>query len=124
VAALMGVKPDYGDLRNLHHRRGAGHHRRHMYASNYGTGAAHHGLPAGAEAFTAAVFGGIGKPRGAGGGRLLLGLIESIGSGYLGSSRRRAGQPLLRHFRLHRADRDPHLAALPACSGERVADRA
>ena len=55
-----------------------------MYASNYGT--AHHtmGFLPGLKAFTAAVFGGIGNLAGAVVGGLLLGLIESIGSGYIG----------------------------------------
>ena len=55
-----------------------------MFASNYGT--VHHsmGFLPGLKAFTAAVFGGIGNLGGAVVGGLLLGLIESIGSGYLG----------------------------------------
>ena len=55
-----------------------------MYASNYGT--AHHtmGFLPGLKAFTAAVFGGIGNLAGAVVGAMLLGLIESIGSGYIG----------------------------------------
>jgi branched-chain amino acid transport system permease protein len=55
-----------------------------MWASNYGT--VHHamGFLPGLKAFTAAVFGGIGNLGGAVVGGLLLGLIESIGSGYLG----------------------------------------
>jgi branched-chain amino acid transport system permease protein len=55
-----------------------------MWAMNYGT--AHHamGFLPGLKAFTAAVFGGIGNLGGAVVGGLLLGLIESIGSGYLG----------------------------------------
>ena len=42
------------------------------------------GFLPGLKAFTAAVFGGIGNLGGAVVGGLLLGLIESIGSGYLG----------------------------------------
>jgi branched-chain amino acid transport system permease protein len=55
-----------------------------MYASNYGS--AHHtlGFLPGLKAFTAAVFGGIGNLAGAVVGAMLLGLIESIGSGYIG----------------------------------------
>jgi branched-chain amino acid transport system permease protein len=44
-----------------------------MYASNYGTVQHTMGFLPGLKAFTAAVFGGI-----------LLGLIEAIGSGYIG----------------------------------------
>jgi branched-chain amino acid transport system permease protein len=43
------------------------------------------GFLPGLKAFTAAVFGGIGNLAGAVVGGILLGLIESIGSGYLGT---------------------------------------
>jgi branched-chain amino acid transport system permease protein len=43
------------------------------------------GFLPGLKAFTAAVFGGIGNLPGAVVGGLLLGLIESIGSGYIGA---------------------------------------
>jgi branched-chain amino acid transport system permease protein len=43
------------------------------------------GFLPGLKAFTAAVFGGIGNLAGAVVGGLLLGLIESIGSGYIGA---------------------------------------
>ena len=55
-----------------------------MWASNYGTAQHAMGFLPGLKAFTAAVFGGIGNLPGAVVGGLLLGLIESIGSGYLG----------------------------------------
>jgi branched-chain amino acid transport system permease protein len=42
------------------------------------------GFMPGLKAFTAAVFGGIGNLEGAVVGGILLGLIESIGSGYIG----------------------------------------
>ena len=42
------------------------------------------GFLPGLKAFTAAVFGGIGNLQGAVIGGLLLGLIESIGAGYIG----------------------------------------
>ena len=84
VAALMGVRPDtvisatfvIGAI--LAALAGV------MYASNYGT--AHHmmGFLPGLKAFTAAVLGGIGNLGGAVLGGILLGLIESIGAGYLG----------------------------------------
>jgi len=45
------------------------------------------GFLAGLKAFTAAVFGGIGNLAGAVVAGLLLGLIESIGAGYLATSR-------------------------------------
>ena len=84
VAALMGVKPDVvisatfiiGAI--LAALAGV------MYASNYGTAQHTMGFLPGLKAFTAAVFGGIGNLGGAVLGGILLGLIESIGAGYIG----------------------------------------
>ena len=84
VAGLMGVKPDMvisatfiiGAV--LAAIAGA------MYASNYGTAQHTMGFLPGLKAFTAAVFGGIGNLAGAVVGAILLGLIESIGAGYIG----------------------------------------
>ena len=85
VASLMGVRPDtvisatfvIGAI--LAAVAGV------MYASNYGTVFHTMGMLPGMKAFTAAVFGGIGNLAGAVVGGLLLGLIESIGGGYLGT---------------------------------------
>lgn len=55
-----------------------------MMASNYGNASFSMGFLPGIKAFTAAVLGGIGNIRGAMIGGLLLGLIESLGAGYLG----------------------------------------
>ena len=84
VAALMGVRPDtvisatfiIGAI--LAALAGV------MYASNYGTVQHTMGFLPGLKAFTAAVFGGIGNLGGAVLGGILLGLIESIGAGYIG----------------------------------------
>jgi len=84
VASLMGVKPDtvisatfiIGAI--LAALAGV------MWASNYGTVQHTMGFLPGLKAFTAAVFGGIGNLAGAVVGGVLLGLIESIGSGYIG----------------------------------------
>ena len=85
VAALMGVKPDmvisatfiigavFAAIAGI------------MYASNYGTAQHTMGFLPGLKAFTAAVFGGIGNLAGAVVGGILLGLIEAIGSGYIGT---------------------------------------
>ena len=85
VASLMGVKPDVvisapfiiGAI--LAAIAGI------MYASNYGTAQHTMGFLPGLKAFTAAVFGGIGNLAGAVVGGILLGLIEAIGSGYIGA---------------------------------------
>ena len=55
-----------------------------MMASNYGSASFSMGFLPGIKAFTAAVLGGIGNLRGAMVGGILLGLIESLGAGYLG----------------------------------------
>ena len=85
VAGLMGVRPDtvisatfiIGAI--LAALAGV------MYASNYGTVQHTMGFLPGLKAFTAAVFGGIGNLGGAVLGGILLGLIESIGAGYIGA---------------------------------------
>jgi branched-chain amino acid transport system permease protein len=84
VAGLMGVKPDMVISATFIIGAVLAAIAGVMYASNYGT--AHHamGFLPGLKAFTAAVFGGIGNLAGAVVGALLLGLIESIGAGYIG----------------------------------------
>ena len=83
VASLMGVKPDMVISATFIIGAVLAAIAGILYASNYGT--AHHtmGFLPGLKAFTAAVFGGIGNLAGAVVGGLLLGLIESIGSGYI-----------------------------------------
>lgn len=55
-----------------------------MWAANYSTAHATMGVVPGLKAFAAAVLGGIGNIYGAMLGGILLGLIESLGAGYLG----------------------------------------
>ena len=55
-----------------------------MVATNYGNVHFYMGFTPGLKAFTAAVFGGIGNLPGAMLGGLILGLIESLGAGYVG----------------------------------------
>ena len=84
VAQLMGVRPDrvisatfiIGAM--LAALAGV------MWAANYGSVQHTMGFLPGLKAFTAAVFGGIGNLPGAMLGGLLLGLIESMGAGYIG----------------------------------------
>ena len=85
VAALMGVKPDMVISATFIIGAVLAAIAGVMYASNYGTVQHTMGFLPGLKAFTAAVFGGIGNLAGAVLGGVLLGLIESIGSGYLGA---------------------------------------
>ena len=84
VASLMGVKPDVVISATFVIGAVLATIAGVMWASNYGTVQHAMGFLPGLKAFTAAVFGGIGNLAGAVVGGLLLGLIESIGSGYLG----------------------------------------
>jgi branched-chain amino acid transport system permease protein len=85
VAGLMGVKPDMVISATFIIGAVLATIAGIMYASNYGTVQHTMGFLPGLKAFTAAVFGGIGNLAGAVVGGILLGLIESIGSGYIGA---------------------------------------
>lgn len=85
VAGLMGVKPDMVISATFIIGAVLAAIAGVMYASNYGTAQHTMGFLPGLKAFTAAVFGGIGNLGGAVLGGMLLGLIEAIGSGYIGS---------------------------------------
>ena len=84
VAALMGVRPDTVISATFIIGAVLAAIAGVMYASNYGTVQHAMGFLPGLKAFTAAVFGGIGNLAGAVVGGILLGLIEAIGSGYIG----------------------------------------
>ena len=85
VAGLMGVKPDMVISATFIIGAVLATIAGIMYASNYGTVQHTMGFLPGLKAFTAAVFGGIGNLAGAVIGGILLGLIEAIGSGYIGT---------------------------------------
>ena len=124
VAALMGVKPDMVISATFIIGAVLAAIAGVMYASNYGTAQHSMGFIPGLKAFTAAVFGGIGNLSGAVIGGILLGLIESIGSGYIGDL---TGDVLGSHY----ADIFAFIVLIIVLTlrpsglmGERVADRA
>jgi branched-chain amino acid transport system permease protein len=84
VAALMGVKPDTVISATFIIGAALAAMAGVMWAANYGTAQHTMGFLPGLKAFTAAVFGGIGNLAGAMVGGVLLGLIEALGSGYIG----------------------------------------
>jgi branched-chain amino acid transport system permease protein len=84
VAGLMGVKPDAVISATFIIGAGLAALAGVMLAANYGSVQHAMGFMPGLKAFTAAVFGGIGNLAGAMVGGVLLGLIESIGAGYIG----------------------------------------
>ena len=84
VAALMGIKPDVVISATFIIGAMLAAIAGIMWASNYGTVQHAMGFMPGLKAFVAAVMGGIGNLAGAVVGGVALGLIESLGAGYLG----------------------------------------
>jgi branched-chain amino acid transport system permease protein len=84
VAGLMGVRPDTVISATFVIGAALAALAGVMYAANYGSVQHTMGFLPGLKAFTAAVFGGIGNLAGAMVGGVLLGLIESLGAGYIG----------------------------------------
>lgn len=84
VAALMGVNVNWIISITFLIGSGLGCVAGVMVAANYGIAHYYMGFILGLKAFTAAVLGGIGNIQGAMLGGLLLGLIESLGAGYIG----------------------------------------
>ena len=124
VAALMGVRPDMVISATFIIGAALAAVAGMMWAANYGTVQHTMGFLPGLKAFTAAVLGGIGNLAGAVVGGLMLGLIEAIGSGYLGEW---TGGVLGSHY----ADIFAFIALILVLTlrpsgllGERVADRA
>ena len=84
VAGLMGVKPDVVISATFVIGAVLAALAGIMLAMKYGTVQHAMGFLPGLKAFTAAVFGGIGNLAGAVVGGVLLGVIEALGSGYIG----------------------------------------
>jgi branched-chain amino acid transport system permease protein len=84
VAQLMGVNTNTVIAQTFAIGSALGALAGIMVAANYGQADPYMGFMLGLEAFSAAVLGGIGNLTGAVVGGLLLGLIESLGAGYLG----------------------------------------
>ncbi len=84
VASLMGVRPDMVISATFVIGAALAALAGVMYAANYGSVQHTMGFLPGLKAFTAAVFGGIGNLPGAMLGGVLLGIIESLGAGYIG----------------------------------------
>ena len=84
AAALMGVKPDMVISATFVIGAALAALAGLMYAANYGSVQHAMGFLPGLKAFTAAVLGGIGNLPGAMLGGLVLGVIESLGAGYIG----------------------------------------
>jgi len=85
VAGLMGVRPDMVISATFVIGASLAALAGVMYAANYGSVQHTMGFLPGLKAFTAAVFGGIGNLAGAMLGGVLLGVIESLGAGYIGA---------------------------------------
>ena len=85
VASLMGIRPDVVISATFVIGAVLAAIAGVMQASNYGIANHSMGFLPGLKAFTAAVFGGIGNLPGAVVGGLVLGLVEVIGAGYLGT---------------------------------------
>ncbi len=84
VAGLMGVNVNNIVSATFVIGAGLGAVAGVMVAANYDQAHSHMGFIIGLKAFTAAVLGGIGNLAGAVVGGILLGIIESLGAGYIG----------------------------------------
>jgi branched-chain amino acid transport system permease protein len=84
VAGLMGVNADRVIAATFVIGAGLGAMAGVMYGSYYGIAHYTMGFSLGLKAFSAAVLGGIGNIAGAMLGGILLGLVEALGTGYIG----------------------------------------
>ncbi|WP_269532413.1 branched-chain amino acid ABC transporter permease [Chitinimonas sp. BJYL2] len=86
VASLMGVNINHVISMTFVLGSALGAIAGVMIGANYGLAYPTMGFLIGLKAFTAAVLGGIGNLGGAVAGGILLGVIESVGAGYLGAA--------------------------------------
>lgn len=84
IAGLMGVNANYVIVLTFVIGAALAAIAGVMLAANYGVAHFYMGFMPGLKAFTAAVLGGIGNLYGAMLGGLLLGIVESLGAGYIG----------------------------------------
>jgi branched-chain amino acid transport system permease protein len=84
IAGLMGINPNHVISATFVIGAGLAAIAGVMISAYYGLAHYHMGFTLGLEAFTAAVLGGIGNIPGAMLGGLLLGVIKSLGAGYIG----------------------------------------
>jgi branched-chain amino acid transport system permease protein len=84
MAGLMGINPNHVISATFVIGAGLAAIAGVMISAYYGLAHYHMGFTLGLEAFTAAVLGGIGNIPGAMLGGLLLGIIKSLGAGYIG----------------------------------------
>ena len=84
IASLMGINPNFIISATFLIGAALAAVAGVMVAANYSVAHFYMGFLPGLKAFTAAVLGGIGNVYGAMLGGLLLGLVESLGAGYLG----------------------------------------
>ena len=93
VASLMGVNADRVIAATFVIGAGLGAVAGVMYGSYYGIAHYTMGFTLGLKAFSAAVLGGIGNIAGAMLGGILLGLVEALGTGYIGEFTDLCGWP-------------------------------
>ncbi|MDP2821064.1 MAG: branched-chain amino acid ABC transporter permease [Sulfuritalea sp.] len=94
VAGLMGVNADRVIAATFVIGAGLGAVAGVMYGSYYGIAHYTMGFSLGLKAFSAAVLGGIGNIAGAMLGGILLGLVEALGTGYVGDLTDLCGWPV------------------------------
>ncbi len=113
IASLMGVNADSVIVATFAIGAALAAVAGVMVAANYSVAHFYMGFIPGLKAFTAAVLGGIGNIYGAMVGGLILGIVESLGAGYIGDlTDQLPRQQLPGHLRVRRADHRADAAAV------------